>query len=110
MRQFQLRRMSEFLNAVMRTLGASRRQLLAAQITEFVSIGVLSGFVAALGASGASYVLSTRILNLPFQFNPWIWIAGIVLGGIGIAFAGWLGIRKTLNQPPLQTIRSAING
>ncbi len=99
-----------FENAVMRTLGASRRQLLAAQITEFVSIGVLSGFVAALGASGASYVLSTRILNLPFQFNPWIWIAGIVLGGIGIAFAGWLGIRKTLNQPPLQTIRSAING
>lgn len=99
-----------FENAVMRTLGASRRQLLAAQITEFVSIGVLSGFVAALGASGASYVLSTRILNLPFQFNPWIWIAGIVLGGIGIAFAGWLGIRKTLNQPPLQTLRSAING
>ncbi|TCV90697.1 ABC transporter permease [Sulfurirhabdus autotrophica] len=99
-----------FENAVMRTLGASRRQLLAAQLTEFVSIGVLSGFVAALGASGASYVLSTRILNLPFHFNPWIWVAGIVLGGVGIAFAGWLGIRKTLNQPPLLTIRSAING
>ena len=96
-------------NAVMRTLGASRRQLLAAQLTEFVSIGILSGFVAALGASGASYVLSTRILNLPFQFNPWVWVAGIVFGGIGIAFAGWLGIRKTLNQPPLQTMRGAIN-
>ena len=93
--------------AILRTLGASRRQLLAAQLMEFASIGMLSGFVAALGATGVGYFLSKQILNLPFSFNPWVWVGGIATGGIGIAFAGWLGTRNTLNRPPLQTLRSA---
>lgn len=95
-------------SAILRTLGASRRQLLASQLTEFATIGVLAGFVAALGATGAGYALSTRILNLPFSFSPWLWLTGIVLGGLGVAFAGWLGTRKTLNRPPLQILRNTL--
>ena len=94
--------------AILRTLGASRRQLLAAQLTEFAAIGVLAGVVAALGATGAGYVLSQRVLDLPFSFNPWIWLTGIVFGGVGVAFAGWLGTRKTLSQSPLQTLYRAL--
>ena len=47
--------------AILRTLGASRRQLLAGLFAEFAGIGLLAGLVAALGASGTSYILSTRM-------------------------------------------------
>ena len=93
--------------AILRTLGASRRQLLTSLLAEFATIGMLSGFVAALGASGAGYVLSVKVLNLPFTFNPWVWAAGIIFGGLGVALAGWLGTRRTLSRPPLQTLLSA---
>ena len=94
-------------SAILRTLGASRRQIITAQLTEFATIGMLAGFVAALGASGAGYALSTKLLNLPFGFSPGLWITGIVLGGVGVAFAGWLGTRKALSPPPLQVLRNS---
>lgn len=91
--------------AVMRTLGASRRQLALSQLTEFALIGLLAGSVAALSATGLAYVLATRVFNLPYQFNPWLWIVALAAGGVGVTLAGWLGTRGVLRQPPLLTLR-----
>jgi putative ABC transport system permease protein len=92
--------------AVMRTLGASRRQLALSQLTEFALIGLLAGSVAALSATGLAYVLATRVFNLPYLFNPWLWIVALAAGGVGVTLAGWLGTRGVLRQPPLQTLRN----
>ncbi len=91
--------------AILRTLGASRRQLLAGLFAEFAGIGMLAGLVAALGASGTSYILSTRILALPYVFNFWLLPAGMLAGTVAIGVAGIAGCYSVLNQPPLQTIR-----
>jgi putative ABC transport system permease protein len=93
--------------AILRTLGASRRQLLLGLFAEFAGIGVLAGLAAALGASGTGYLLSTRILHLPFLFNFWLLPIGMVAGGAGIGAAGLIGCYGVLNQPPLQTIRDS---
>lgn len=91
--------------AVMRTLGASRRQLALSQLTEFALIGLLAGSVAALSATGLAYVLATQVFHLPYQFNPWLWIVALAAGGVGVTLAGWLGTRGVLRQPPLLTLR-----
>jgi putative ABC transport system permease protein len=93
--------------AILRTLGASRRQLLAGLFAEFAGIGMLAGLVAALGASGTSYILSTRILALPYVFNFWLLPVGMLAGTAAIGVAGIAGCYSVLNQPPLQTIRDS---
>ncbi|MCE5182838.1 MAG: ABC transporter permease [Betaproteobacteria bacterium] len=91
--------------AILRTLGASRKQLLLALFAEFAGIGLLAGLVAALGAGGTGYVLSTKILTLPYAFNFWLLPGGMLAGAAVIGVAGVAGCYGVLNQPPLQAIR-----
>ena len=93
--------------AILRTLGASRRQLLLGLFAEFSGIGMLAGLVAALGAGGTGYILSTKILTLPYAFNFWLLPAGMLAGAAAIGVAGVVGCYGVLNQPPLQTIRNS---
>jgi putative ABC transport system permease protein len=97
----------EFDAAVMRTLGASAVQLRAVQAAEFALIGALAGLLAALGATLIGYVLADRVLNLPFSVNPWVWLAGLLLGAAGVTAAGLLGTSKVLRTPPMQVFRAS---
>lgn len=97
----------EFEAAVMRTLGASRAQIAAAQLAEFALIGGLAGLLAAAGASALGHALAFKVLNVPYLGNPWIWLIGGVSGALGIALAGMLGTRRVLAVPPLQSLRRA---
>jgi len=94
-----------FEGAIMRTLGARRRQLVMLQLAEFVAIGFLAGLVAAGGAVALAMVLSDQVLNVPYNFNPWVPVAGLLAGTLGVALAGLFGTRSTINSPPLETIR-----
>ena len=91
--------------AVLRTLGASRRQLQSAQIAEFLLLGALSGLVAAAGATAIGWALSDRVFRVPFDANPLVWLYGIAGGAIAVVVAGWLGTRNIVRQPPLAVIR-----
>jgi putative ABC transport system permease protein len=91
--------------AVLRTLGASRRQLQSAQVAEFLLLGALAGFVAAGGATAIGWLLADRVFKIPFDANPMVWVYGIAGGALAVVVAGWLGTRGTLNQPPLAVIR-----
>ena len=95
-----------FEGAVMRTLGASRRQMVLTQLSEFLAIGLLSGLVAAAGAVGLAMVLSERVLGVPYEFDWLVPVAGLVAGGLGVAIAGLLGTRKAVDSPPLAAIRA----
>jgi putative ABC transport system permease protein len=95
-----------FEGAILRTLGASRRQLMTMQLSEFLAIGLLSGAVAAAGSVGLAMVLSDKVLGVPYVFNALVPVAGLFAGGIGVAIAGLLGTRKAVSSPPLQSIRA----
>jgi putative ABC transport system permease protein len=94
-----------FEGAIMRTLGAQRRQLVMLQTAEFFAIGVLAGTVAAGGAVALGMVLSEQVLNLPYVINWWVPAIGLVVGAIGVTLDGLIGTRSTVSSPPLQTIR-----
>jgi putative ABC transport system permease protein len=95
-----------FEGAILRTLGASRRQLAIMQLAEFLAIGLLSGLVAAGGAVGLAMVLSERVLGVPYDVHWFMPTMGLLVGGIGVAIAGLIGTRKAVSSPPLATIRA----
>lgn len=92
-------------SAILRTLGAVRRQIMFGIMLEFVILGVLAGLLAAAAASLLGYVLASQLFGLAYSFNPWIWLTGIISGAIGVGVAGVLGVRSTLNYPPVQVLR-----
>jgi putative ABC transport system permease protein len=92
--------------AVMRTLGAAGAQLRAVQVAEFVFIGALAGFLAAVGASAVGWVLAHKVLNVPFEINPAVWVLGLAAGAIGVTIAGMRGTASALRTPPMQVFRA----
>lgn len=92
-------------SAILRTLGAGRRQVLVGLLAEFTVMGALAGLLASAGASGIGWVLARQVFDLSYAFNPWLWVLGIGGGALGVGLAGWLGARSVLRQPPLLTLR-----
>jgi len=94
-------------SAMLRTLGASRRVVLAGVATEFVVLGMLSGLLAAIGASVGGWYLATELFNLEYHFDPTVWLVGIGAGALLVGGAGTLAARSVINQPPISTLRQA---
>jgi putative ABC transport system permease protein len=91
--------------AVMRTLGASRGQILRAHAAEFGIVGALAGLLAAAASSGLGYAVATRLLGLSLGIDPWVWLLGLGAGTAGVAIAGLLFTRRVLGTPPLASLR-----
>ncbi|HXZ59189.1 MAG TPA: FtsX-like permease family protein [Steroidobacteraceae bacterium] len=93
-------------SAMLRTLGASRATVVQGVLAEFVTLGTLSGLIAAAGASLAAYFLTTRWLELRYAFDLVPWGVGVAGGALLVATGGWLATRSVVNQPPLRTLRA----
>ena len=92
-------------SAMLRTLGASRRTVLQGVAAEFTALGLLSGVLAATGASIAGYFLATRLFNLKYTLDPALWATGLIAGVVLVAVSGTLATRSVVNSPPLTTLR-----
>ena len=94
-------------SAILRTLGANRSTVLKGLLAEFAALGILSGALAAAGASIAGAFIARRVLQIPYSPDPWVWVYGLAGGGLLVCFAGWVVTRSVVNQPPVITLRSA---
>jgi putative ABC transport system permease protein len=94
-------------SAVLRTLGLRRRQLLLAAAVEFGTLGLLAGLLAAFGASLIGYVLAEQVFDLTYRPNPWLWLAGLGGGALGIGLAGMAAVYPLLTRPPIEILRRA---
>ncbi len=92
---------------LLRALGATRKQLSQAQWIEFALVGALAGLLAASGAAALGWALARFVIQFDWTFHPQVWLAGLVAGMLCALAGGWLGLRKVLRQPPLQTLREA---
>jgi putative ABC transport system permease protein len=93
-------------SAMLRTLGARRATVLQGVLSEFTTLGLLSGLLASIGASIAAYFMDTRVLQLHYTFDWWVCAEGLVGGALLVAATGWLATRSVVNQPPLKTLRA----
>ena len=57
-------------SAMLRTLGANRSTVLKGLLAEFAALGVLSGALAAAGASIAGVYIARRVLQIPYSPDP----------------------------------------
>jgi putative ABC transport system permease protein len=94
-----------FESAMLRTLGARRATVWNGIAVEFGAIGLLAGTLAAVVASVAGWILATRVLDVPYRPDPWLWLLGLGGGGALVAAAGLLATRSAVSRPPLQTLR-----
>jgi putative ABC transport system permease protein len=92
-------------SAMLRTLGASRRVVLAGVAAEFIALGLLAGLLAALGASLAGWLLATQVFSLDFTLNPWLWVLGLVAGAVVVGGAGTFAARGVISHPPASILR-----
>ena len=91
--------------ALLRALGATRKQLSQAQWIEFALVGAVAGVLAAAGATAVGWSLAHYVFNFDWHFGAAVWLAGIAAGAVCALIGGRVGLRNVLNQPPLQSLR-----
>ena len=92
--------------ALLRTLGASRRQVRTVVLAELIWLGALTGLLAGAGAMALGALAASKLFNLPFSLNPSLLPLGMALGMLLVPLAGWPLVRRVLRQAPAQLLRA----
>jgi len=93
-------------SAMLRTFGASKRQVLYGVAAEFACIGALAGILAALGATVAAYVLATNLFDLEYHFSAALWLVGPAVGVLLVSAAGMSATWRVITHAPLNILRA----
>ena len=94
-----------FENAVLRTLGASKKTLLLGLFAEFAVLGAFSGLLAGIAATSLAWLLAVFVFQFDYQFDIGVAVTGFISGILIVVIAGILGTRSVLTTPPVQTLR-----
>ncbi|HRP86613.1 MAG TPA: FtsX-like permease family protein [Gammaproteobacteria bacterium] len=92
-------------SAMLRTLGARRSVVLAGVAVEFAALGMISGVLAAAGATGVAWLLAERVFQLDFTPDPMVWLAGLAAGLFVVGATGVLATRTVVTHPPANVLR-----
>jgi putative ABC transport system permease protein len=92
-------------NVLLRTLGASRRQVLRIMLVEYAVLGAVGGLSGGLLAIGANVALAAFVFETA-AVNPGIVpVVTVVIVAAVTLTTGLLSNRGVLDHPPLQVLR-----
>lgn len=92
-------------SVLLRTIGASRKQIFRISATEYFLLGVLASLTGIILAIAGSYLIAKYQLELDFNLN-WIPIMLIFVFIVGLTvLIGILNSREVLNKSPLEILR-----
>lgn len=92
-------------NAILRTLGSSKKIILGALTVEFATLGAIAGLIASTGAEIVLFIVQTRLFDLEPQWHFSLWLLGVGAGVSLITALGLLRSRDIITVPPLQSLR-----
>lgn len=96
-----------FESAMLRALGAQRRTVFSGVMAEFAALGVAAGILASAGASILAAIIAVQLFELPYEFNPVLWIVGLSAGVFIVSVSGYFAARSAINAPPGDVLRAA---
>ncbi|MDH3651537.1 MAG: FtsX-like permease family protein, partial [Saprospiraceae bacterium] len=93
---------------LLRTIGASRRQIQQINATEYALLGILAAAMGVLISLVAGYLLARFQLELDFTIR-WMPILTVFIGVVSITVViGVLNSREVVNKPPLEVLRKEV--
>ena len=96
-----------FESAILRALGARKRTVFAGVMAEFAALGAAAGILASAGASILAAIVATRLFELPYEFNPLLWVTGVAAGIFVVCASGFVAARGAVNAAPVDVLRAA---
>ncbi|MFQ5609600.1 MAG: ABC transporter permease, partial [Woeseiaceae bacterium] len=96
-----------FESAMLRALGARKRIVFSGVMAEFAALGAAAGILASAGASLLAWQVAVRLFELPYSFNPMLWIAGVAAGILVVSLSGFFAARGAINSVPVDVLRGA---
>ena len=94
--------------AILRTLGAKGSLIRLSVVYEFVIIGVVAGFMAALANELSLYLLQTQIFQMEASLHPEFWVIAPVTGAIVVGVLGALGCWRLLSLNTTALLRKMV--
>lgn len=92
--------------ALLQALGANRSHKLLSQLVEFILMGLLVGFFAALFATLTGWIVGSLFFDLPFVFSPMLWVYSLLISVSLITVVGTLFIVRSFSISPMSLLRS----
>ncbi|MEJ2761979.1 MAG: FtsX-like permease family protein, partial [Gammaproteobacteria bacterium] len=92
-------------SALLSSLGACRRQILAGLAAEFLCLGLLTGILAAFAATLVEATLAQYVFKMDVVVNPLVWLIAPLVCTAVITVFGLAGTRRVLRTPPLAVLR-----
>ncbi len=103
------RRQREKENVLLRTLGASRRQLLRIQGTEYVALGALAAMTGLVLSAAGGLPLMHYVFEVPLRL-PFVGFTLTMVAIVGAtAVLGLWGSRGVTSRPPLESLRGEVD-
>jgi putative ABC transport system permease protein len=96
-----------FESAMLRALGARKRIVFAGVMAEFAALGAAAGILASAGASILAAIVAVQLFQLPYEFSPLVWIAGVSAGVVVVCASGFFAARGAVNAAPVDVLRGA---
>lgn len=91
---------------LLRTLGASRRQVEKIMLIEYLCLGTFAGLTGAILALGAAWGLAAFAFKVPFAPSMLPPLIAVVASAGVTVLVGLISSRGVLDQPPLEVLRA----
>ncbi len=100
----RLQRINE--NALLKTLGASRRQVIAINVIEYVILGLLSSATGLILSLGAAWPLAKFVFRQSYVIDLWQVLAVVAAVTVITVGVGLLSSRRMYARPTLEVLRA----
>jgi len=91
--------------AILKTIGASRKQLKKSILLEFAVVGGIAGFLAGTFAMISSNIAAYALFDLEPTFNLYLILLGVISGALLVGIAGYMNLRPLLQVAPAMLLQ-----
>jgi putative ABC transport system permease protein len=92
-------------SVVLKTLGATRGQLLRAYLTEYAALGVVTAIFGLIAGSAAAYGIMTQVMRISFSFDWPVAFTVLLVALMMTISLGLAGTWRILGQKPAAYLR-----